>query len=183
MITNKTEFSIYRILLLISLTIIVLFILQIAIRIMGFDAVKFSNNTFEVLKYITLLVMIFLIATERIKPAFIQFNQSENGIVIKTYRPNPNSWKSLFNLFSNDKEMAEYTVNKNEFSDYQLKVRYMGLQKELKLQKTKIDGIYQSATINISLLGSHKYTNLIQLLDKLRTKTAQNQQAEKTIEC
>jgi uncharacterized membrane protein YidH (DUF202 family) len=172
MITNKTEFLIYRILLLISFIIIILFILQIAIRIAEFDAVKFSNNTFEVLKLLSLLVMIFLIATERIKPAFIQFNQTENGIVIKTYRPNPNSWKSLFNLFVNKNETTEYKISKDEFSDYQLKVRYMGLLKELIFRKTNIDGIYQSANINISLLGSPKYTNLIQSLDKLRTKTA-----------
>jgi hypothetical protein len=78
----------------------------------------------------------------------------------------------LFNLFVNKNETTEYKISKDEFSDYQLKVRYMGLLKELIFRKTNIDGIYQSANINISLLGSPKYTNLIQSLDKLRTKTA-----------
>ncbi|HRZ97356.1 MAG TPA: hypothetical protein P5084_07350 [Paludibacter sp.] len=167
MINNKTEFKIYRIAVIICFSIIIGYIGLIAAKLIGIDIINISNNGYFAL---ISLVLLFLLISEKIKPALIEFTPNDNEITIRAYTPITNSWKSLFNFLGNNFAYKEYKVSSDDFNSYILSNGFFGLRKELKLQKTKADGIYQSANINISLLSKEKQTNLIIAIERLSIK-------------
>lgn len=110
----------------------------------------------------------------KIKPAFIDIQIKEEKIMIRTFSPHFKKWESPFVLTGYNKRMKELVISREEYTDYTLQLKYLGLRKELKFQKTDSNGVYESANINISLLGQQKYTDLILAIDRLRTKICLN---------
>jgi len=180
MITNKTIFEIYLIFrFIIFITIILVGSLIISKSLLKIDLFQFIYPNYGSLEVNPLIVLnwfsiCFIIIDERIRPAFIEFQVSDDEITIKTYNPHSNRWESPFVLFAYKKRIHEFIISREEFNNYKLTIGKFGFHKELKLQKTDNTGIYKSSDINISLLGQKNYTNLILAIDRLRTKICLN---------
>jgi len=177
MINNKKTFEIYLILrliifiILLITTVIIATTLLLKINLYQTIASNFGSNT---LLSLTLSSSILMMIDGRIKPAFIDIQIIGDMILIRTYNPHVKKWESPFGLLGYKKKIKELLISREEYNDYKLQFGGFGLKKELKLHKINNSGVYESANINISLLGQRKYTNLILAIDRLRTKICLN---------
>ena len=178
--SNKIIFEIYMIFrFIIFITIIIIGVLIISKALLKIDFIQFIYPDYGSLELNPLIALNWLsicliIIDEKIKPAFIEYQISDDEIIIKTYNPHSNRWESPFVLFAYKKRIHEFIISREEFNNYKLTIGKFGIHKELKLQKTDNTGIYKSSDINISLLGQKNYTNLILAIDRLRTKICLN---------
>ena len=177
MINNKTAFEICLIIRFVIFLVPAIFVgLIFAARIGGIDLFQLVIHDFIyfALCLFLALAFIFSITSEIIKPTFVEFDFASDEIVVKTYRPDLYKKSAPFALFGYKKRIIEFKISKEEYNDYKLTIGKLGIYKELKLQKTNNDGVYDSPKINISLLGQKKYTNLILAVERLRTKISMN---------
>ena len=174
MINNKKVFEIYMIFrLLMVITILIFGVEVITKTILRIDLLEviFPNyGTFlaDLLIALNFFSIGFLLIDERIKPAFIEFQIIKDKIIIETYNPHSNRWESPFILFAYKKRIKELKISNEEYIDYKLTIGKFGIKKEMKLQKINTNSVYESANINISLLGQRKYANLISALDSFK---------------
>lgn len=166
-ISNKTLFEFYLILRLIIIIILVIItgmIITTSFTRIDFFQILFSNYGDEG-KYTLIIfnwfLIFFLIIDERIRPAFIEFHLIEDEIIIKTYNPHLNSWESPFILFGYKRKIRELKVSREEYNNYQLTIGKFGVRKELRLQRTNNNGVYETSDISLSLLRQKEFTNLI----------------------
>jgi len=175
MINNKKVFEIYLIFRLLMFTTILIFGVQvITIIFLKIDLLQviFPNYGIlleNLLNALSWLSIGFLLIDERIKPAFIEFQIIKDEIIIETYNPHSNRWESPLILFAYKKRIKELKISNEEYIDYKLTIGKFGIKKEMKLQKISTNSIYESANINISLLGQRKYANLISALDRFKS--------------
>ena len=180
MMNNKTLFEIYLIFrLFIFITILIISGMIITRVVLKIDLVQmifpyYGNYIENPLMALNWLSIFFLIIDERIKPGYIEYQLMDDEISIKTYNPHSTRWESPFVLWGYKKRIKAFKINREEYTNYNLILGKFGIKKELRLQKINNDGVYQSARINISLLGQKKYTNLIVAIDRLRTKICMN---------
>jgi len=177
MINNRKTFEIYLILRLIILITIItmtgIIITTLLLKINLYQTVTSYIGSYTLL-IVTWTACLLLLIDGKIKPAFIDLQVIEDKIMIRTYNPQFKKWESPFVLLGYKKRIKELLVSREEYNDYKLQFGKFGLKKELKLQKINSSGVYESANINISLLGQRKYTNLILAIDRLRTKICLN---------
>lgn len=177
MISNKKAFEIYLILrsvVLIGLIVVSgVLISTIVFKLDLYDTVASTvgNST---LLICTWLSCVLIIIDGRIKPAYVELSVCDSQIVIRTYSPHLSKWRIQFFLMGYKSRIRELLVSREEFNDYALHFGQLGVKKELKLQKINTTGIYESASINISLLSAGEYTKLILAVDRLRTKFSLN---------
>lgn len=180
MISNKKLFETYliiRMIIFISIIIIGGMVISKILFKIDFYQDLLPNNKSLVespLMILNLLLLCFIIIDEKVKPAFVEYQLVEDEIIIKTYNPHSNRWESPFILFGYTKKIKELKVSREDYKDYSLIIGKLGFRKELKLQRIDNNGIYESSNINISLLNTLKYTNLILSVDRLRTKFCLN---------
>jgi hypothetical protein len=177
MINNKRTFEIYLILRFI-IWIPFLIIAGIIITALLFKLTPlqipvsdFGRHTLLILSWISCLLMII---DGRIKPAFVELQVIEDNIIMRTYNPHLKKWEFPFVLSGYKKRIKELKISREEYNDYKLQFSEFGLKKELRLQKINNNGVYESASINISLLGQRKYTDLILAIDRLKMKICLN---------
>jgi len=170
MINNKILFEVYLIVKLIVLILLIIIggiILSRLFLKIDLIPLLFSHEGKNSLLFLNLLLVCSILIDERIKPAYIEFEIIDDEIIIKTYNPHSNRWESPFAIFGYKRRIIELKMSRKEYNDYWLTIGKFGLKKELKLQKINNDGVYESSSINISLLGQKKYTNLLSVLNKL----------------
>jgi len=175
MINNKTEFRIYQLFKISFILVLLIFILTITVtKLIGIQTINLPKDIFYSLFALNFFMTILMFIIEKLQPTYIEFYAQNNEIIIKTYKPNPRSLKSFLDLFGYKKNMKEYRVNRDEFTNYKLSVGRFGLRKELKLQKTNNNKVYESASLNLSFIGQRKYTNLVLAIDRLCNKICLN---------
>jgi len=174
MISNKTLFEVYLILrfvVFITLLIVWGMIITMSFTKMDFFQIIFFNNRNDckdaLLMFNWFLICLVMI-DERIKPGFIEFYCTEDLIIIKIYNPHLNKWESPFVLFGYKQRTRELKISREEYNDYKLITGKFIFRKELRLQKTNNNGVYETLDISISLLRQKEYANLISVLDKLK---------------
>ena len=175
MINNKIEYRIYQLLKMSYIIVLVIFIsLMTIVKLTGIQTLNLHQDVFYSLFALNFFITIILFFIERLQPSYIEFNALNNEIIIKTYKPNPRSLKSFLDLFGYKKNMKEYRVNRDEFTNYKLTISQFGFRKELKLQKTNNNNVYESASINLCFIGQRKFTNLVLAIDRLCNKICLN---------
>lgn len=175
MINNKTEIRIYQLFKISFILVLLIFILSMTItKTIGNQYIIISKDLFYSLFALNFIMSILMLIIEKLQPTYIEFHSQNNEIIIKTYEPNPRSLKSFLNFLGYRKNMKEYRVNRDEFTNYKLTVGRFGFRKELKLQRTNNNKVYESASINLSFIGQKNYTNLVLAIDRLCKKICLN---------
>lgn len=175
MISNKTEFRMFQYLKLLFLIIlVVLFSLLTIKKLMGLETLHLSSDFLAGILILNFIISMAILIIERLKPTYIEFYVLNDEIIINTHISNPRSFKAIIDLFNYKNNMIEYRISRDEFTNYKLSIGKLGLRKELKLQKTNNNNVYESTGISLSLLGQKNYTNLILSIDKLCNKICLN---------
>ena len=171
-IDNKKFFQIYVIMnLVFSITGFSILIFYIH-GVITHDLNSIKHFIFPILGFLVIL-FVFKQFELIIKPSYIETNINEREIIVRTLSPNfRNGLRFIFMLkFVRYKRyLNELKLSQHEYNDYKLLIDKFGLRKRLILQKIQRDGIYETSEINISLLSTKKFTNLILSIDRLKGK-------------
>lgn len=167
-IDNRQEFRIY-------------IIVNLIISFLGFTIGFFSIrgiitqewNFLEIIKPYVGLIVVFIafgLIEFVIEPSYVESIINERELIIRTFKPNTGNGLRFILMLRYRKHLSELRLSPNEYNDYKLLIDKCGLRRILTLQKINKSGIYESAEINISLLGQKKYTELILSVDRLKSK-------------
>jgi hypothetical protein len=121
-----------------------------------------------------ILIILFRIFDYLIKPSYFEANITNGQIIIKTFNPNRNNKFRFILMLFFDKYLIEQIIDRHFYNNYKILIDYFGLRKKLILQKIDNGKIYESKPINISFLGTKKYTDLILSIDRIKEKITMN---------
>ena len=174
MIENKKAFQLYIIVNFIQLGLGLMIVIISILGLMSPDWIYIKT----ILAFIAISFILGLLNWAT-KPSYIETIINEKEVIIRTF--NPDFKDGLFRngsvfikMLNYKKYLLELKLSKQEYNNYKLLIDRLGFRKLLILQKVNNTGIYESSEINISFLGSRKYTNLIISLERLRSKISLN---------
>ena len=172
-INNKLAFNFYVWANLIIFVLLFLYLFFWIIAIKTHD-IGLMKGFLEYLLFIPVLAAISKVFDYLIRPAYIEFQISQNEIRFKSFNPNRNNKFRIFLMVAYKKYLIEQTINQQSYNNYILIIDRFGFRRNLILQKLEHGVLYQSKPIDISFLGIKKYTNLILSIDRLQEKISLN---------
>lgn len=116
------------------------------------------------------LFILFILLEFLVKPTYIEISICGSEVSLKTFIPNINNGFRFFMMFKYRDHLTELKISPTEYNNYSLTIGALGFRKILTLQKIENGKVFQTAEINISMLGQKKYTLLVLSLDRLRSK-------------
>ncbi len=171
-ISNKLAFNIYAWTRFSLLIFFIFFLLCQVLEIpqkLGYDV--FKGQFILVLSSFALFLIVF---EYMINPAYFEALILNGKIVFKSFEPNKKNGLIYILMLFYKKHLNEYTIERQAYNNYKIKIDRLGLRKKLILQKIDRGKIYESSPINISFLSTRKYTELILSIDRLQEKITLN---------
>lgn len=172
-ISNRIPFTIYAWIVFLSFILMIIWV-----TIQGYRFIS-GNNAFikpyaMYLLYAAGWFIIVGIFNAIVKPAYFEACISAEQIFIKTFNPNiRNGWRWLFMPFYS-RYLAQYTISTQNYNNYRIIFKCLGIRKNIILQKIENSNLYESRLVPICFLSIRQYTNLIISIERLKEKISLN---------